>query len=135
MWYLIMSICTLGALIVFMGYFRRRNPESGGDNNTSAPPPGCCGQHATCLRSALKSGVGKPIEYYDDEELDRFRETQADAYTDEAAEEFRQVLYTMRTDEVAGWLHSLQMRGINLPDGLKDEAFIIVVEQRIKSLV
>jgi hypothetical protein len=72
--------------------------------------------------------VSKRIEYYDDEELDRFSETAPDAYTGEAVEEFRQVLYTMRTNEVAGWLHSLHMRGINLPDGLKDEAFMMAGE-------
>ena len=48
----------------------------------------------------------------------------------EAVEEFSEVLYTLREVEVAGWLHSLQLRGINLPDALKDEAFLIIGERR-----
>ena len=45
--------------------------------------------------------------------------------------EFRDVLYTLQEIEVAGWLRSLQLRAINLPDALKDEAFLIVGERRI----
>ena len=49
-------------------------------------------------------------------------------YSDEEIEEFREVLYTMRTDEVAGWLHSLELRRVNLPDELKDEVLLLVGE-------
>mgnify|MGYP000116811378 FL=1 len=73
----------------------------------------------------------KKIEYYDDEELDRFRGVEADAYDEDAVNEFRDVLYTLQEIEVAGWLRSLQLRAINLPDELKDEAFLIVGERRI----
>ena len=71
------------------------------------------------------------LEYYDDEELDRFRGVEADAYDEDAVNEFRDVLYTLQEIEVAGWLRSLQLRAINLPDELKDEAFLIVGERRI----
>ena len=53
-----------------------------------------------------------------------------EAYDEEAVEEFSEVLYTLREVEVAGWLRSLQLRGINLPDALKDEAFLIIGERR-----
>ena len=36
----------------------------------------------------------------------------------------------MREDEVAGWVRSLQLREVNLPDELKDEVFLIVGERR-----
>ena len=36
-------------------------------------------------------------------------------------------------DEVAGWSRSLQLRGIQLPDELKDELFMIVGERRFRS--
>lgn len=55
----------------------------------------------------------------------------ADAYDEDAVNEFRDVLYTLQEIEVAGWLRSLQLRAINLPDELKDEAFLIVGERRI----
>ena len=68
----------------------------------------------------------KPIEYFDDEELDAFKGTPSDTYTDEEVEEFANVLYTMRQDEVAAWCRSLNLRGIELPDQLKDEVFIML---------
>mgnify|MGYP000833728849 FL=1 len=36
----------------------------------------------------------------------------------------------MHEDDVAGWVRSLQLRGINLPDALKDQVFLIVGELR-----
>jgi hypothetical protein len=72
------------------------------------------------------------VEYYNDEELDRFRGRPSDGYTDAEVEEFREVLYTCREEEVAGWSRSLQLRGIELPDALKDELFLIVGERRFK---
>lgn len=40
------------------------------------------------------------------------------------------MLYTMRDEEVAGWVRSLQLRGIALPEGVKDEVFLIIGERR-----
>jgi hypothetical protein len=37
----------------------------------------------------------------------------------------------MKDDEVAGWVRSLQLRGVELPDVLKDEVFLIVGERRM----
>ena len=78
----------------------------------------------------MLAAVSKSIEYYNDEELDRFQGVESDAYEEEAVEEFREVLFTLQEVEVAGWLRSLQLRGIQLPDALKDEAFLIVGERR-----
>ncbi len=66
------------------------------------------------------------VVYFDDEELDAYRGREADAYTDEEVEEFRYVLETMRTEEVAEWLHSLELRQVNLPTELRDEAFMLI---------
>ncbi len=90
----------------------------------------CCGQHETCEKDSLLAAVSKDIEYYNDEELDRFRGREGDAYSEEECDEFRDVLYTMRDDEVAGWVRSLQLRFINLPDEVKDEVLLIVGENR-----
>ena len=87
-------------------------------------------EYETCERDSLLAAVSKKIEYYNDEELDRFQGVEADAYDEEAVEEFSEVLYTLREVEVAGWLRSLQLRGINLPDALKEEAFLIIGERR-----
>lgn len=74
--------------------------------------------------------ISKKIEYYDDEELDRFRGLESDEYDEESVNEFREVLYTLQSEEVAGWLRSLQLRAVNLPDALKDEAFLIWIGER-----
>ena len=66
------------------------------------------------------------IEYFDDEELDRFRGMASDEYDDEAVEEFREVLYTMDPREVDDWLKSLELREVALPDALKDEVFMLL---------
>ena len=90
----------------------------------------CCGQHEVCEKDSLLAALSKKIEYYDDEELDRFRGRQADEYSAAEADEFREVLYTMRPDEVAGWARSLQLRAVELPDEVKDEVYLIVGERR-----
>lgn len=92
--------------------------------------PECCGQHEICEKDSLLSAVSKDIEYYEDEELDRFRGVASDEYLLPEIEEFREVLTTMREDEVAGWIRSLQLRRIELPDELKDEVFMIIGERR-----
>ena len=91
----------------------------------------CCGAHEVCEKDSLLAALSKQIEYYNDEELDRFRGREGDGYTPEEADEFRDVLYTMRSDEVAGWVRSLQLRLVNLPDEVKDEVFLIVGERRV----
>lgn len=86
----------------------------------------CCGQHAVCEKKTLLAAMNTDIEYYEDEELDRFKGTAPDSYNEAAVDEFREVLYTMRPTEVEGWLHSLQLRGVELPDPLKDEAYMLI---------
>lgn len=92
----------------------------------------CCGQHEVCEKESLLAAISKQIEYYDDEELDRYKGRGENEYTEEETEEFRNVLYTMRSEEVAGWVRSLQLRQVNLPNDVKDEVFLIVGERRIQ---
>lgn len=70
------------------------------------------------------------IEYYDDEELDKYIGIAPEDYTPEQEDEFRDVFYTMQDTDVAGWVRSLQLRGIALPDNIKDEIFLIIGERR-----
>ena len=137
MWYFILSLVALGVVAAILGYFRNRKLQRMLERGeiSEIPEPReileeCCGQHEVCERDSLLAAVSKQIEYYDDEELDRFRGVEPGDYPDEAVDEFREVLYTLREVEVAGWLRSLQLRGVNLPDELKDEAFLIVGERR-----
>lgn len=89
----------------------------------------CCGLHITCEKDSL-SPFTTEAEYYDDEELDRFRGRTPDSYTDEETEEFRDVMLTMRPEEIAGWARSLQIRQVALPGIVKEELLMIVAEQR-----
>lgn len=95
-----------------------------------AAEPGCCGQHEVCEKDSLLAAVSKEIEYYDDEELDRYATRESNSYSDAEIEEFEDVFTTLRSEEVAGWVRSLQLRGINLPDALKDEVILVVGERR-----
>lgn len=84
--------------------------------------------HAVCEKELLMATGAEPIDYFDDEELDRFRGRAADSYSEEEEEEFREVLLTTLPREVAEWLKSLQLRGIELPEGVREEALMIVSE-------
>jgi hypothetical protein len=92
-------------------------------------PDDCCGAHEVCEADSLLSSNDN-VEYYNDEELDRFTGMQADEYSDEAIEEFRDVLYTLEEREVAGWMKSIQLRQVHLPAIIREEALMIVGERR-----
>lgn len=99
---------------------------------TKEVPDECCGQHATCERDSLLAAVSKEIIYYDDEELDAFKGRESDEYTDEESEAFANVFYELKEVEVAGWVRSLQLRGVEIPDQIKDEVLLIVRERRFR---
>ena len=86
----------------------------------------CNGTNDKCEQECMMEAAVKEIEYFDDEELDDFRERRSDNYTDEEAEIFREILYTMRPDEVKDWTRSLTLRQISLPDQVKDEVFVMM---------
>ena len=101
---------------------------------TTEVPDECCGQHATCERDSLLAAVSKEIIYYADEELDQYQGRTSDQYTDEEAEQFAQVFYELKEIEVAGWVRSLQLRQVALPEQLMDEVLLVVRERRFQSV-
>ena len=138
MWILVIVLIGVVVFGLIAGYFYNRNIQKKIESGELEEAPEivevdseCCGQHETCEKDSLLAAVSKQIEYYDDEELDRFRGCPSDGYTEEEIEEFRNVMFTMQEVEVAGWCRSLQLRGIEFPDELKDELFLIVGERRI----
>ena len=137
MWILIISLIALAVIAAIAGIVRNRKLQKKIDNGELDAMPEvqevdieCCGQHEVCEKESLLAAGSKKIEYYDDEELDKYIGTAADRYTPEQEEEFRDVFYTMQSEDVAGWVRSLQLRGIALPDNIKDEVFLIVGERR-----
>jgi hypothetical protein len=121
--YLVLSLVVLG---VVLALFSRKDAEP------VVQPKGDCATcdgspEKRCEQDCMMEAATKAPEYYDDEELDVFRGRAADGYSDEEAEQFREVLTTLRTEEVAPWGRSLTLRGIELPNQVKDE-FIMLVE-------
>ncbi len=137
MWILTIGLLVLAVVAAVAGSLRYRRLQQRVDRGELEAVPEvnpvdmeCCGQHEVCERDSLLAAVSKQIEYYDDEELDQYIGIAPDSYTPEQEEEFREVFYTMREVDVAGWVRSLQLRGVALPDNLKDEVFLIVGERR-----
>ena len=124
--YLIIALIALGVLTAAFSMLVRRK---GDDERIVLPSLAdcatCSGSDERCEQECMMEAATKPIEYYDDEALDVFRGRPADRYTDNEAALFAEVLYTMRPDEVRGWTRSLTLRGIDLPNQLKDEVFLM----------
>ena len=121
MWILIVILIGVALFGLVAGYFYNRNIQKKIDRGEleEAPPvvtvdSECCGQHQICEKESLLAAVSKQIEYYDDEELDRFKGRPSDGYSEEEIEEFRDILYSMQEVDVAGWSRSLQLRGIKM---------------------
>lgn len=122
-------IGALGALIslaCFLDIYRRRNQKSEEQPVQNPESMVCCGKHEVCEKQRLIDAMAKKAQYFEDEELDRFKGYASGSYTDEEAEEFRYVMYTMKQEEVLSWLESLQVREVQLPDQLKDEAYMLI---------
>lgn len=95
--------------------------NSSGDGHGSI----CCGRHLVCEKSLVPE-PGEKIVYYDDEELDAYAGREADNFTPEETDEFREVMLTMLPADLPGWARSLQLRGIRMPQGLRDEFFLLL---------
>lgn len=89
----------------------------------------CNGVDEMCEQVCMMEAATKDIEYFDDEELDRFKGKPSDQFTDEEADEFAEVLYSMKQEEVKDWNRSLILRGIHLPNQLKDEVIMLISNQ------
>ena len=90
---------------------------------------GCCGEHLVCERETLLQ-TNAQVEYYDDEELDTLAGIPAENYTSEQYQMIREVFDTLQGRDVPGWVRSIQLRNIQLPLDIREEALLIVVERR-----
>lgn len=123
--YLVLALVALGVVAALTTL----HAKDGGDTQPVPPQPTCgtcMGGDSRCEQDCMLEAATREIEYYDDEELDRFRGRPSDGYTDDEVREFADVLYTLRPDDVAGWSRSLVLRGVNLPDPLKDELIMLI---------
>ena len=123
----------IGALIVlalFAAITTLFTKKKEGEPDVVMPSSGDCsscdGTDDKCEHVCMMEAATREIEYYDDEELDRFRGRQSNQYTDEEAEEFANILYTMQPQEAKGWNRSLILREINVPNQIKDELITMI---------
>lgn len=130
--YILLALVATGVVLYFLHRrdLKRMTPEQREQADQTVEPEECCGMHVTCERDSLLASVSPEIEYYDDDELDRYRGTAPDEYSDEAIEEFRNVLLTLLPTDIAGWARSIQLRGIELPSPVREELLLIVAEAR-----
>ena len=125
----------LAVLIVVLFEIRERQKSNNSKNGLTTERSnndGCCGQHLVCERETLLQTNAK-IEYYDDEELDEMAGINPDEYTPSQHEMIRQVFATLQESDVPGWCRSLQLRHIELPPDIREEALLIVRERRSKN--
>ena len=132
---MIYYICAVVLLLMFVLFYLDRWNKTRGLNQQQAVEPQpevpageCCGKHAVCEKQKLAEARLRSAQYFDDEDLDRFKGRSSDNYTDQEVEEFRYVMYTMRQDEVREWMECLQAREIELPDELKEECYSMMNE-------
>ena len=107
-------------------FTKKKEGESDVVMPTSGDCSACDGSDDKCEQVCMMEAATREIEYYDDEELDRFRGRQSNQYTDEEAEEFANILYTMQPQEAKGWNRSLILREINVPNQIKDELITMI---------
>ena len=137
---LILFVC-LGIVILIIFEIRARKAKRAADvpstaegdlqqsDLSSAEDDGCCGEHLVCERETLLQ-TNAQIEYFDDEELDELSGIAAEDYTDEQYQMIREVFNTLKPSDVPGWVRSIQLRNIQLPLDIREEALLIVVERR-----
>ena len=123
----IIALAALVIIVVVARHSQHNKGVAGGVIPNDASCGSCTSASAMCGRECMVKAAAEDIEYFDDEELDAFRGRASDAYTDDEAEQFAEVMLTMRPDEVKDWGRSLTLRGICLPDQLKDE-YIMLAE-------
>ncbi len=121
----------LGIVILVLFEVRERKNAKAGTPTPPKPAADgeCCGQHLVCERETLLQTNAK-IEYYDDEELDALAGIPAEQYTAAQAQQIEQVFSTLQEQDVTGWVRSMQLRNIALPETVREEALLIVRERR-----
>ncbi len=125
---LIIVLLVFGLILMLMTYFNRRN-KTDETEIVEKYDEECCGAHVVCERDSLLNTDNK-AEYFEDEELDVLADIEPDKMTKDQIEQLSEVFYTLKESDVAAWLRSLQLRRIQLPVELREQALLIVSERR-----
>ncbi|MDO9634954.1 MAG: phospholipase [Paludibacter sp.] len=128
MWVLIIILVVGAAVLMLFTYLNRKKKQEEVEVNYEMNEE-CCGAHEVCDKDSLLTPDCE-IVYYDDEELDELARLNPSDYTKTQRNQLSEVFYTLKESDVAGWLRSLQLRSIALPDDIKEQALMIVRERR-----
>ena len=85
---------------------------------------GCCGKHENCEKMNL-SATPRKIEYFDDEELDKYKNRPSSEYSPDEVEEFREIFHSLLDNEKTKWFESLRARNIAVPKQIEEEFLLI----------
>lgn len=121
------GLFTLVGIFILIKTNRKAVKTKGIKEESSKPLTDCCGAHEVCDLDKIKMDESI-IEYYDDEELDEYKNIKENEYSSNQIDQFREVLYTLKTDEIRHWLLSIERRKINLPSILISEARMLMAE-------
>ena len=154
-----MSIVALALTALFIlglvAAFAQKLTGKGSTDDTPVAPSTDCGtcdgSNSKCeqecmLEAAVKEIAGKALtEASGNITLENIREKAASgvdiismgalthsviAFSEAEAEQFADILYTMQPEEVAAWNRSLILRGINIPDQIRDEMLLLLSDDR-----
>lgn len=125
MLWLILSLVILGLFCALLGLISRHRGESQAVVIGKGDCATCTADDPSCEQLCMMKAATEPVEYFDDEELDAYKGRPADTYSSDETAQFAEVLETLRPDEVKAWNRSLILRGINMPDGIKDEYIML----------
>lgn len=122
MWILIVALVVLGTIAAGASLLWDKDTPIAMAHDCTT----CVTGDSNCEQNCMMEASVKDIEYFDDEELDRFAGRQSNGYTDEEAEEFRTIMTSMTPEEVKAWNRSLILRQVNMPDQVKDDYIVMV---------
>lgn len=131
MWVLIGLLVVFGGVLALITFLNRRNSTEEVEIKVEIDEE-CCGAHEVCDKDSLYIS-DSVIEYFEDEDLDKFSGIKQEDITEEQIEQLSDVFYTLKEGDVAAWLRSLQLRRIELPDFLREQALMVVSERRVVS--
>ncbi|PKQ62282.1 hypothetical protein BZG02_13285 [Labilibaculum filiforme] len=123
----LVGIACIAFLTTYIG--QRWRSKKGGDvviETPVEPVEECCGAHEIC-ETDLINKMSEEIIYYEDEELDAYKNFEENDFNDDQIDEFREVLYSLKENEMEGWLRSLELRKIELPSIIKSEVVFMLV--------
>lgn len=122
----ILAGAALTLLLTYLGklFFPTKNEE---EEPVREPLEECCGAHEVCETDLLNK-MSEEIIYYEDEDLDAYKNFEENDYNDDQIDEFREVLYSLKEKEIEPWIRSLELRFIILPSTIKSEVVFMLVK-------